>query len=368
MLPAATYFRVRILAGVPVVLSRLQHSFRQSQSHARSRDTATRPGGTRRAGAAMPMVAGTVAGLSFFKWLSGRDEEKVEEQTPEQQIIWTLKRAKLNIMKGHLEKAEELLHSAAHLARNENHENALIYTYDLMANLAMQRGYFEQAEKLFKATMTLYLGHGSKQDDDAMIEMSLKLASIYASQEKHEMAVSGYEWCMQTAGEKVAKQNAHILGSSPAEEERDMFVNTQLLFGMCLDSYARYHMSQGRWAKASTLYRQALATCSAAQGDTHPQTVLLMSDLAATLDAQGLWEEAAELAKRAIDLARDTEHQHEASMVSNLAGILMHQGKYEHAKQLYLEALALSQKRGEAEVTLQAEEGLAELRQRTHNR
>uniref|UniRef100_A0A8C4WX62 Tetratricopeptide repeat domain 19 n=1 Tax=Eptatretus burgeri TaxID=7764 RepID=A0A8C4WX62_EPTBU len=322
MLPAATCCRVRILSGVPRVLSRLQSSLWRSHRHARSRDTATRPGGTRRTGVA----AMTVAGISFFKWLSETDEEKVEEQTPEQQIIWTLKRAKLNILQGRLEKAEELLHFAAHLAQNENHENALIYTYDLMANLAMQRGHFEQAEKLFKATMTLYLEHGTKQDDDAMIEMSLKIASIYASQKKHKMAVSGYEWCVQTAGEKVAKQNAHTLGSSP-EEERDMLLNTQLLFGMCLDSYARYHISQGRWAKASTLYRQALDTCSAAQGDTHPQTVLLMSDLAATLDAQGLWEEAEELAQRAIDLARDTGHQHEAAMISNLAGILMHQGK-----------------------------------------
>ncbi|GCB80147.1 hypothetical protein scyTo_0018885, partial [Scyliorhinus torazame] len=52
-----------------------------------------------------------------------------------------------------------------------------------MANLAFLRGDLLNAEKLFKAAMSQMLGSGTRQDDNAVIEMSLKLCSIYASTE-----------------------------------------------------------------------------------------------------------------------------------------------------------------------------------------
>lgn len=57
------------------------------------------------------------------------------------------------------------------------------------------------------------------------------------------------------------------------------------------------------------------------------QSVVLMSDLAMVLDAQGRYEEAHAYSRRAAELARDTQHPEEHMVLNNLAAILMHKGQ-----------------------------------------
>lgn len=57
------------------------------------------------------------------------------------------------------------------------------------------------------------------------------------------------------------------------------------------------------------------------------QTVVLMSDLATVLDAQGRYEEAHTYSRRAAELARATQHPEEHMVLNNLAAILMHKGQ-----------------------------------------
>lgn len=56
------------------------------------------------------------------------------------------------------------------------------------------------------------------------------------------------------------------------------------------------------------------------------QSVVLLSDLATVLDAQGCYEEALACSRRAAQLARDTQHPEEHVVLNNLAAILMHKG------------------------------------------
>ncbi|XP_055432404.1 tetratricopeptide repeat protein 19, mitochondrial isoform X2 [Bubalus kerabau] len=124
----------------------------------------------------------------------------------EAEIIQLLKRAKLCIMKDEPEEAELILHDALHLAHKSHNTEAITYTYDLMANLAFIRGQLENAEKLFKATMSYLLGAGMQQEDNAIIEISLKLATIYAAQSRQELALAGYEFCISTLEEKIERE------------------------------------------------------------------------------------------------------------------------------------------------------------------
>ncbi|XP_042112633.1 tetratricopeptide repeat protein 19, mitochondrial isoform X3 [Ovis aries] len=124
----------------------------------------------------------------------------------EAEIIQLLKRAKLCIMKDEPEEAELILHDALHLAHKSHNTKAIAYTYDLMANLAFIRGQLENAEKLFKATMSYLLGGGMQQEDNAIIEISLKLATIYAAQSRQELALAGYEFCISTLEEKIERE------------------------------------------------------------------------------------------------------------------------------------------------------------------
>ena len=94
------------------------------------------------------------------------DQENEREATnsekgpkDDEEIVNSLKRAKLAEMKEEFEKAEELYHHALGLVNiNQQHQifsadramQARLYIFDGMANLALRRGQLIAAEKLYK--------------------------------------------------------------------------------------------------------------------------------------------------------------------------------------------------------------------------
>uniref|UniRef100_A0A8C3NG14 Tetratricopeptide repeat protein 19, mitochondrial n=1 Tax=Geospiza parvula TaxID=87175 RepID=A0A8C3NG14_GEOPR len=285
------------------------------------------------------------AGLSLFP----RDAEEDGEDA----IVLLLKRAKLSAMKGELAEAEQLLHQAPRRAHQQENRQAIIYTYSMVrAGLG--------AEKLYKATMSYMLAGDTKEDDNAVLEVSLKLASIYAAQKQHKLAVAGYQFCILTLEEKIAKQKDLPEDVLSAEEK----ANTQLLLGMSLDSYGRYLLNINELPAAQKMYEKALQISSDVQGERHPQSVVLLSDLAMVLDAQGCYEEALAYSRRAAELARDTQHPEEHMVLNNLAAILMHKEDFLQAKQVYKEALKQAQQKGDAASVQHIQEELAELAKR----
>ncbi|XP_040857524.1 tetratricopeptide repeat protein 19, mitochondrial isoform X2 [Ochotona curzoniae] len=286
-----------------------------------------------------PGLLPLLAVLAWFSKTAETEEEAAEQREAkdetEAQIIWLLKRAKLSIMKDEPEEAELLLHDALRLAFQSNNQKAITYTYDLMANLAFIRGQLENAEQLFKATMRHLLGEGMKQEDNAIIEISLKLASIYAAQNRQEFALAGYEFCISTLEDKIEREKELAEGVMSGEEK----ANTHLLLGMCLDACARYLLHSKQPSQAQVMYEKALQISEEIQGERHPQTVVLMSDLATALDAQGRFDEAHAYMQRASELAREVDHPELHMVLSNLAAVLMHRERYTQAKEIYQEAL-----------------------------
>ncbi|XP_030152047.1 tetratricopeptide repeat protein 19, mitochondrial [Lynx canadensis] len=316
-----------------------------------------------------PGLLPLLAALAWFSRPAAAEEEEEERQgaggaaaegavdETEAEIIQLLKRAKLSIMKDEPEEAELILHDALRLAYQSDNRKAITYTYDLMANLAFIRGQLENAEKLFKATMSYLLGGGMQQEDNAIIEISLKLASIYAAQNRQEFALAGYEFCISTLEEKIEREKELAEDILSVEEK----ANTHLLLGMCLDTYARYLLFSKQPAQAQRMYEKALQISEEILGERHPQTIVLMSDLATTLDAQGRFDEACVYVQKASDLARQIEHPELHMLLSNLAAILMHRERYAQAKEIYQEALKQAElKRDEVSIQHIREE-LAEL-------
>ncbi|XP_042686263.1 tetratricopeptide repeat protein 19, mitochondrial [Centrocercus urophasianus] len=282
------------------------------------------------------------------------------EEDGEDAIILLLKKAKLSSMKGELDEADRLLHRALRLAQQADNRRAIIYTYSTMANVAFMQGQLDNAEKLYKATMSYLLAGDMKEDDNAILEMSLKLASIYAAQKQHKLALAGYEFCILTLEEKIAKQKDLPEDVLPAEEK----ANTRLLLGMSLDSYARYLLDINQLSVAQKMYEKALQISSEVQGETHPQTVVLMNDLATVLDAQGHYDEAYSHVKRAAELAKETQHPEEHMVLNNMAAILMHKKDFLQAKQVYKAALKQAEQKGDADSVRHIQEELAELAKR----
>ena len=66
-----------------------------------------------------------------------------------------------------------------------------------MANLSFIRGQLENAEKLFRTAMSYLLGGAMQQEDNAIIQISLKLATTYTAQDRQELALAGYNSAFQ---------------------------------------------------------------------------------------------------------------------------------------------------------------------------
>ncbi|XP_045343452.1 tetratricopeptide repeat protein 19, mitochondrial isoform X3 [Leopardus geoffroyi] len=225
-----------------------------------------------------PGLLPLLAALAWFSRPAAAEEEEERQgaggaaaegavDETEAEIIQLLKRAKLSIMKDEPEEAELILHDALRLAYQSDNRKAITYTYDLMANLAFIRGQLENAEKLFKATMSYLLGGGMQQEDNAIIEISLKLASIYAAQNRQEFALAGYEFCISTLEEKIEREKELAEDILSVEEK----ANTHLLLGMCLDTYARYLLFSKQPAQAQRMYEKALQISEEILGERHPQ-------------------------------------------------------------------------------------------------
>nr|XP_033777788.1 tetratricopeptide repeat protein 19, mitochondrial [Geotrypetes seraphini] len=286
--------------------------------------------------------------------------EKDESLDTEDQIIYLLKKAKLSIMKGELQDAEHILHEALWLAQQSHNSEAITYTYDLMANLAFVKGELSNAETLYKAVMSNLLVTGTPQEDNGIIEISLKLAMIFAAQSQHQLAIAGYQFCILTLEEKIKKEKDFPEDILTDEEK----TNTRLLLGMSLDSYGRYLLANKQLSRAQIMYEKALEICREEQGEMHPQTIILMNDLATVMDAQGAYDNAYNHAKKALELARQTEHPDQHVVLGNLAGILMHKESFAEAQQIYKEALKQAQQKGDIVTVQSIEDGLAELARR----
>ncbi|XP_059834099.1 tetratricopeptide repeat protein 19, mitochondrial-like isoform X2 [Hypanus sabinus] len=296
-----------------------------------------------------------LATISIFQW-----GEK--QLASEDEIILLIKHAKLSTAKGDLKDAERILHQALHLAQQAQNNQAISYIYCQMSNLAFLRGDLLSAERLFKATMSQLLGSGMQQDDNSLIEISLKLCNIYATTDRHHLAVEGYKWCIETLEEKV--QHEEAVPEEALSEERE---NTRLLLAMAQDSCARYLLSQGQLELAITMYQKALTIAQDVHGETHPQAVVLLSDLATVLDMKGCYDQAYEYISRASSLARETGHTDEHRILSNMARILVHAGNYTEARKVYEEALKQAKLKGDELVIQHIQEGMEELDTSTHS-
>uniref|UniRef100_A0A673N7U3 Tetratricopeptide repeat protein 19, mitochondrial-like n=1 Tax=Sinocyclocheilus rhinocerous TaxID=307959 RepID=A0A673N7U3_9TELE len=306
------------------------------------------------AGVSSWTLAWGVMAFSLF----GSSDERTEEQKLEDELILLLKKAKYSMMIGELDAASGFLHKTVRPAHQMHNNDAIIYTHSLHVTLFVV--FLLQAEKLFKAAMSFMLSGGTPQDDNAVIEMSLKLASIYATQNKNKLAEHGFQFCTESLEAKIEKQKEFPPESLSDEERKD----TKLLLGLSLDARARYLAANHRFTGACRDYQQALQICQEEQGESHPQSLVLMSDLATVLDLQGKHDEALAHVKKAVELGQAAGHPDQHELLGNMAGILMHKGEFEESGTLYQKALALAHAAGDGEAIEQLQEGLKELASR----
>jgi tetratricopeptide (TPR) repeat protein len=108
--------------------------------------------------------------------------------------------------------------------------------------------------------------------------------------------------------------------------------------------YASFFDDHARYAEAELLYKRALGIRERVLGGEHPDTALLLNDLALIYYYQGWYVEAEPLYKRALGIrerALGMEHPDMAESLNNLALLYDSQGRYGEAELLYERALGI---------------------------
>ncbi|XP_013779409.1 tetratricopeptide repeat protein 19, mitochondrial-like [Limulus polyphemus] len=261
------------------------------------------------------LLAGILGSLGFQK-----DEEK------EEVLISTIKRGVLSIQKGDLNTAEQILHVALKIAEDEMNPQGITYIYDLLANIAFEKQEHQKAEALFVEVMKRMIASGTPKDDNAILEMSLKLSTIYSEQKLEEKAEDGFRYCFQVLNKRI--QSIDL-------EKVDIFTETEqddiILWAMSCDWYARHLMSKGDLKNAQQLYEKSLAVSEKVNGPSHPKTLILMNDIGSVASMRKDFDVAISYLNQAIDRGTVEESSDLPSFYCNLGVTLMQKGDLQNA-------------------------------------
>jgi len=302
--------------------------------------------------------ASSVAGiLSFFgldeysrlerkyaREIEGKADNQFEEELKD-----VLRRGILETKKENFDKAEQLFHIGLKMATDMQHQNGITYVLDLMANLALDVKDYEKAERLLVTVMQRLISlKGTSTSDDAIVELSLKMASVQAATGQQEKADLGYRFCIDTQREKISSINA--------QEDEAGKRNTLALYGMSLDSYGHYLMSCGRVKAASDQFQQALEVAEDLFGEASEQALAAANALATTASMLGQTERADRLFEKTLDLARRVKSDHLASYLVNHGLHHLRKEEFSHANKLCKEALGRASRAGDKATENEADE------------
>ncbi|ESO83884.1 hypothetical protein LOTGIDRAFT_132697, partial [Lottia gigantea] len=275
------------------------------------------------------------------------------------EVVLLIKHALLAQMKDEGEKAEMYLHRALKIADQEyglkklskdEYLKAKIYIYDILANNALTRQEFEKAEVLFKETMKGYLESGKGKTDNAMVEISLKLATIYAMQQRDREAVQGYEFCINTQKEKLTKE-------SNVDEDTKGFL------GMALEGYGRYLLYKKQMSLSLTMLTESLEVAKSLLGDSAEQTLVIMNDLAtAHLLNQDL-QKAEEILKTALRIAEKSDYHISATLYSNLGAVHLGRAEISETESACKKSLLLATRNSDQYAMQQANDCLKKVKE-----
>ncbi|XP_055858402.1 tetratricopeptide repeat protein 19 homolog, mitochondrial-like isoform X2 [Episyrphus balteatus] len=272
---------------------------------------------------------GIILGFSFFS-------KKDDEETPEDKLIMTIKRSILAIQRKEYDKAEQMLHLALRMAQDLQHKDGITYVYDVLANLAMERGQFKNAEKLFADVMRRLFANGESED-------SLK--------ENFEKATQGFNWAL----DKLKKL--------PDSEDLNE------IKAITCDWYGQLLVEQQKYAEAKKCFEEAFDIFLKKYGETYSELVPLLNNL--SVAALGLHDtkSAREYLKMALELVKKIpEATNEGLLQANLGLVYLRDGLAEQAKSTCSYAYRLGKKMQDDDSVEQANYCLDEIKKFTNDK
>ena len=274
--------------------------------------------------------------LSLFDFWKGKEKTAEEDQL--KRLVYEAKKAQKN---GEPLKSEKFFHEALSLIKrrhqekeidDDDHLQARTYIFDCLANLAFSQREFNKAEKLYKETIKGCIQAGMQHTGNVIIEISLKLANIYAIQNRPDEAVSGFEFCI----------NAQKQKNESSEEEFDK--DTEALLGMSLDSYGRYLLHLGNYDKAEEMLKDSYQIALKCLGENHRQTLVIMINLAVAKIFKKDYSMAEGLLVKAIEVGTEIDAEELPALYCNLGAIYLARQQMAEAHDACIKAMEMAKK------------------------
>nr|XP_042899161.1 tetratricopeptide repeat protein 19 homolog, mitochondrial isoform X2 [Parasteatoda tepidariorum] len=288
----------------------------------------------------------------FLTWLGLKKEE-------EDHMISVIKLGVLNLQRKEYNKAETVLHLALKLAQERQDLQAQRYIFDLLANVAFEKGDLGKAEKLFIELTKELLATGTSYDDNSVVEISLKLASIYSQRSEREKAESGFKFCISTQLKKVDTIDLQDVDGL-SEHDKD----TILLWAMSMDWYAKHLLSVGMLKEAKENFQKAFYISEKLNGPSHPQTLVLMNDIGSVQSLLKEYSSAIETFEMVIKRSVGSDSNDVPAFYCNLGATYLQIGDVERGETACKMALRLAKKSEHSDAQSDAEECLAEVSSR----
>lgn len=197
--------------------------------------------------------------------------------------------------------------------------DAKTYIFDGLADTALRQGKLQKAEKLYKETMKAYLQNGKEKTSNAMVELTIKLGSIYAMLNRDEEAKLGYKEAIKIQDEKIKKC---------PESDPD----TYALLGLALESYARYLTVHKELEEAEPLFVRSESIAMKVLGKEHPQRIIILNDIAAVQIVRGNLKDAEKTLTEAVAVGTIANVRELPALYSNLGAICLRSSRLNDAE------------------------------------
>lgn len=292
--------------------------------------------------------------LGMFRKPSASELEEERARLTDEQKIEKMKPVELAIAKGVLfmcdqnfDKANQLFHEALHMAQDENDEEREELVLNLIASNYFESGDFKNAEKLFIDLMKRMIAHDMAPTSPAILELSLKLASIYSkSSETAEKALKGFKFVISSLLNDLDDivNNIEELDFHDISDEKR---NELALLGWSYDWFAKHLLTMNDYSAAAVMLHKAYEISVKVLGPLHDQTLILLNDIGTTLAMNNSPDEGKKYIKKAVEGAITNHSSELASFYVNLGLVYLKLRDLKEAKQYCEYSMDLAKKNPE---------------------
>ena len=246
-------------------------------------------------------------------------EEDQEKRKYQQMINHLYAKAREAMQRKKFVAADKIFHEALDFSKElldegkitqKDHLNHIAFLYAEMGNNSLMHRNQAGAEKLFKEGIASAIQLGMAPNDNAIIEMSLKIADIYAASGEDDLAVSGYRFCIQEQERKV-KENENIDDNSKG------------LLGMSYWAYGRYLSNKGKFPQAKKAFTKSLEISKELLGEGDNRVLNLMGDLGNVMILMEDYDGAEALFKEGIKKGRKYDAEVLSALYCNLGALYL---------------------------------------------